>query len=227
MRLNRPTTVGAVVLILVAAALFAAVGPVAADTAQEDRLELVVHDDGSAQLTLFLVYDLDDEQDADGFDSIADDEAAQDELRDRFEARMTTVAEDTSARVDRDVSVSGAEIDLERDDGVGTVRLSITVTNLLAVDDGTLVLTEPFSSGFDVDGQFHVVVPDGHAVTDVHPSPTETDDQRLVWGPDVDLTGFELVLTAEDDPTDGIPGFGIGVALLGLLGVGVFLKRRR
>ena len=206
-----------------------------------DELIVEPSPDGSVDMTLVLTYDLSDDDDADGFNSIANDESVQEELRDRFEDRMQTVAADTDDRVDRDVSVSDAEIDLETDEAadIGTVTLSIAWEQLAVVEDGALVLTEPFASGFQTDQRMTVIAPDGYQFNSVNPDPTDSEDGEIRWGAGADLDGFEVVMHAvdteaedidaddrEDDET--LPGFGLFVGLVSLLaaaGLFQFLRR--
>lgn len=240
---GRSILVLAAVLVVLVATAGSIVGTAAATDTQQDTLEVVVNDDGTAHMTMTLIYNLSDDDDAAAFDSLVEDEEAQAEVLDRFESRMASVADDTSDALDRDVTVRDAAINLEHDEEaeVGIVELSITWENLVTVEDDMLTLTEPFSSGFDFEGEFHIVMPDGYEVADVTPASTTTDDQRLVFTEDEDLNGFELVMEATEDvditPTedsndstddDSIPGFGIVTALAGLMVIGyLFATQRR
>ena len=206
-----------------------------------DGLIVELRSDGSVEMILVLTYDLSDDDDADGFASIAEDESAQEELRDRFEKRMQLVAADTDDRLDRDVSVSGATIDLETDEAadIGTVTLSIEWEQLAAVEDDALVLTDPFASGFQTDQRMTVIAPEGYQFHSVDPDPTDLEDGEIRWGAGADLDGFEVVMHAVDvddedndaDDREGdetLPGFGLFVGLVSLLaaaGLFHFLRR--
>ena len=222
------------VALLVACMLVASLAgaPAVLADSGETAGELIVEPspDGSVETSLVLPYDLRDDDDADGFTSLAEDEAAQDELRDRFETRMQTVAAATDELVDRDVSVSDATIELETDEAAatGTVTLSITWAQLAVLEDGSLVLTEPFASGFQSDHRVIVIAPDGYQFQSVAPSPTESGDRAAQWAGGTDLDGFEVVMDPVDAETDdatvddsenheSLPGFGL------LLGMGSIL----
>lgn len=160
--------------------------------------------DGDATVTVTYTFDLSEDEREQAFTDLQDSESEREEFREAFENRMGMVASNASAAVDRELSVSGAEIELETIDGTGVVRLSIAWHNLAAVSNGELTLTEPFSSGFEPDRNFYVVVPDGYEVTAVSHEPTASADGSLLWETGTDLTGFELVaaVTETDDTTD-------------------------
>lgn len=207
-------------------------------TAEEDRLIVHLHEDGSADFTLVLVYDLADEQDADGFTSITSDTAAQAEIRDRYEDRMIAVASDANERVDREMTVSSASIEIEQraDGSLGFVVLSVTWEHLAQVDDDVLEIDEPVTSGFIAPVELVLVLPDGYGVGELTPQPTEMTDDQLRWAADTDLSGFGVTLAPTDEirandgedgsSTDALPGFGITVALGAVLGYTLWRTRR-
>lgn len=228
-------------VLLVAGMLLASLVGAAAVVADsgEPTDELIVEPspDGSVEMTLVLTYDLSEDSDADGFNSIAEDESAQEELRERYEDRMQTVAADTDDRLDRDVTVSGADIHLHTDEAanIGTVTLSITWEQLAAVEEGTLVITEPFASGFEAEQRVTAIAPDGYVFSTVEPSPTESAEAEISWATGTDLDGFEVVMDDMDaDPADdgddaeALPGFGLLLGIVGILvAIGVYQLRDR
>ena len=209
----------------------------AAGAGETDESSLVVEltDDGDATVSLVTVYDLTDEDEQQAFQSLQDDDEATDELRDRFAERMASVASSTGA--DGEAVITGKSIDLRTDDDRGIVTVSVTWVGLATVEDDTLVLTEPFASGFETDRPLVVTGPDGSTVDATSHEPVEIDAASAWWDAETDLNGFELVLSlddeaaddeeiGDDDPVedddaaeetaaaDGVPGFGLVVALL-------------
>ena len=232
----------------------AGTGVTAAGPGDTDESSLVVEltADGDATVSLVTVYDLTDEDEQQAFQSLQDDDEATDELRDRFAERMASVA--TSTGADGDAVITDESIDLRIDDDRGVVTVSVTWTGLATVENDTLVLTEPFASGFETDRQLVVTGPDDSTVEATSHEPVEVDAASVWWDAETDLNGFELVLSLDDEtddaeaveddgPTedepveddaeetagaDGVPGFGLVVAVLAIgSGLGlVFLSGR-
>ena len=218
----------ALVTAIVSALLFAGVGPVAAQS-QQDSPALVVDvaDDGDVDLTIVMTYDLANESDHEAFETLQTDEEALAALESRFADRMDGIATATATRVDRDVVATDEAVELATSDDTGIVRLSVTLENLAAVEDGRLVLTEPFASGFATDRPVVVHAPAGYEVADVSPTPTDQTEGTLTWESNTAFGGFELVL----EPSDGItglqtPGFGLTIALASLAGAALLVWRR-
>jgi len=161
-------------------------------------------------------------------------------------AFVVDLATDGSAEV-----VVTYTFDLETIDGTGDVTLSATWNGLAAVEDDTLVVTEPFASGFEPDRRFYLVGPDGYELESATPDPDERGDGYLAWEAGSDLDGFEVVASAVDGGSeDGItngsddegddgsgdgtatpdengPGFGPLVALLALVAAAVIAGNRQ
>ncbi|WP_096388953.1 DUF7345 domain-containing protein [Halopenitus persicus] len=227
---------------LVACSLFVgASGSVAATDHPADESAFVVdlEDDGDATVILRLTYDLETDDERAAFEALRNDSAARTDLRDRFASRMRSVANETTTDVDRATSIDDSSVDLTASDGIGVAELSVRWTGLAATTDGSIVLTEPFASGFEPDRQFVVEVPDGYSVTEVGPDPATVENGTHVWDAGTTLDGFEMVLSAEDgsDATgsatdtagttrDSAPGFGIGTAIAALLSAAIAIGRR-
>ena len=218
-----------------------AAAPAAAQTDEEQFL-VELDADGDADVSVTFAYDLDSDTEQAAFEELQDNETAQAELSERFENRMTAVAEDAGAATDREMSVSDASIELQRDGDVGLVTLSLTWSNLAAVDDDQVRVTEPFASGFEPDQPFILVAPDGYEITSATPDPSSSDSESATWSAGVSLDGFEVVAEADDGETDAatedddVPdendtedavGFGVVTAVLALLAVSLFAIRRR
>lgn len=238
----RRAATGALVALLVVSAAVAAVGPVAAsDASQEfvasDEAAFVVdlQQDGSADITLRLTYDLTTQNETESFESLRNDSQAQTELRDRFENRMQSVAADASNVTGREMRVTDASISLRTsDDGnTGIVSLSVTYEGLAAVDGDTLTVTEPFASGYVTNQAFVIRAPDGYSLPSVSPSAAQRSDSAAMWTADTNLDGFEVTAEPSETATTtkaetggGIPGFGVAGALVAIAAV-VSLARRR
>jgi DNA-binding MarR family transcriptional regulator len=93
-----------------------------------------------------------------------------------------------------------ASIDLQRsaDNETGVVTLSVTWDGLAAVEGDTLVVTEPFASGFTPDRTFVLTAPEGYSIATVTPQADTSDEGRATWEPNTDLSGFTVEL--EPDP---------------------------
>ena len=196
--------------------------------------------DGSADVSVTYAYDLASDDEADAFETIAQNETARTALADRFESRMNSVAERSAERTDREMSVTNAAIDLERTDGVGFVTLSVRWDGLAAVSDGTVTVTEPFASGFSPDRPLTVSAPDSYAITTATPAPSDTDGTAATWGAGADLDGFEVTAertetepatdsvdgTPADGETENTPGFGIAVTVVALVAAAMLASRR-
>ena len=166
--------------------------------ADEPGFVVELEENGDATVVVSYTFDLDDDERSQAFEELRDSETDRKEFRERFESRLSEVADDASAATNREMSVSDAEITFETVDGTGVVRLSVTWSGLAEASDDDLVVTEPFASGFVPDRPFHVVLPDSHEVRAITPSPDDRADEHLTWEPDTPLDGFELVVSPVD-----------------------------
>lgn len=236
----RPVATVAVVSLLLASAVAApAAGASGVDGVDEPALHVAVTADGEATISLLTVHDLTDDDERSAFESLEDDEQAQRELRDRFEDRMESVAEGSAE--DGAAAITDASIEVRSEDERGIVAVSVTWDDFADVDDGTLVVAEPFASGFEADRRLVVTGPDGSTIESAAPDPTATDGARASWAAGTDLDGFEVVISLDADgghdagadesaegAVDGTPGFGAGAALAVLgLGLGAATTRVR
>ncbi|MEF8781539.1 MAG: PGF-CTERM sorting domain-containing protein [Haloarculaceae archaeon] len=212
---------------------------------------VTLHEDSPADVTVTYTFDLTDDARQDAFDELRTNESAESAFEDRFKQQLQGVAKDAANATGREMSITAVDVAFETSGDTGVVRVTATWDGLAATDGEGLTVTEPFASGFEPDRQFAVVVPDGYAVDTVAPSPDERSADQLEWTAGTDLEGFELAASptagdgekgaaaddgsetgAEDDspggetPGDSGPGFGILIAVLGILGVGLFWLRR-
>ena len=182
----------------------AAAGVMEASATEDDDPAFVVdlEADGDATVTLVSVYDLDDEDERDAFDELRDDEATQAELADRFEERLSAVADESEAVVDREMTVSAGSTEVRTDDDRGIVAVSVEWSALAGVDDDRLTLTEPFASGFETDRPLVLVAPDDATLESATHDPDRSDDDRASWDAASDLDGFEVSYALDGDETD-------------------------
>lgn len=162
-----------------------------------------LEENGDATVVVTHTFDLDDDARAQAFEDLRESETEREEFRQRFESRMSDVADDASVATDREMSISDADIELETVEGTGIVRLSVNWNGLAAASDDSLVVTEPFASDFTSDRPFHVVIPDSHEVSTVMPAPAEQHDTYLTWATGADLDGFELIVSPAEAADDG------------------------
>lgn len=230
-----------VTLLVVGALLVGAVGPAAAQTAEESARSLAIdlHEDGSAAVSLTVAYELDSQDDRDAFTSLRDDRAAREQFRTRFASRMAAVAEDAENATGREMAVTDSDVSVETDGDTGLVTLSVTWDGLAAVEDDRLVVTEPFASGFATDRPVTLTVPDGYEVTAVSPEPTDSEDGAVTWSSGTALDGYEVTAAPAEGSDGGTisagtvgtvadgPGFGAVAALLAIAVAVSLLARRR
>lgn len=165
--------------------------------------------DAPARVTLQLTFDLTGDTDRRAFETLQEDRSARADVRDRFQNRMQSVADNTERRVDRNMTVSDADISLATsDDGdTGVVTLSIVWAEIAgrAGDDAepNLVITEPFASGFTPSREFtvRVLAPDNYRLTRVTPDPMRQSGTSAAWAAGTSLDEFLLEFT----PRNGTP----------------------
>lgn len=203
--------------------------PVGPSNAEEPTLHVELSENGDATVTLVSVYTLTESSDRNSFESIRADEQTRSEMLERFADRLETVS--TEIDSDGNDSITGAEANLRSSGDRGIVSLSVTWDSLATDDGETLVVDEPFASGFEADRTLVVVGPEGSTLESSTPEPTATDGERAVWETKTDLDGFEAAFTPPseessggDDESDATPGFGGAVAVVSIV---VLLEHRR
>lgn len=229
------------VLVLLSSGL---VAPTAAKDAPSPSFVVDLHADGSATVTATFTFDLTSDAERVAFEALANDSAAREDMRSRFEQRLAAVVAAAENRTDRSMAISDPTIDIRTVGETGVVTVTVDWSGLARSSDGSLVVTEPFASEFSPDRRFVFRVPDGYEVTSVTPAPDTRTADTLEWAAGSDLSGFEVRLTqtaadgtaeptTTDEPADastetpGQPGFGIGLAIAALLTALALLARRR
>jgi hypothetical protein len=227
-----------VVALALACVLAAVAGPAAAASGvQESRDDgsstvVALQSDGDAEVTLAVTFDLTTDAEREAFESLRANETKQADLREQYGDRMGSVAAAASNETDREMTVGDPSIAFETADGSdrGLVRLSVTWSNLAAVEGDRMTVSEPFASGFAPEGEFSVVAPEGYDIESTTPAPDESTVRRATWTAGSDLDGFEAVVESDDGPETGdrLPGFGVQAALAALLAgiAGIGYRRR-
>lgn len=220
LRLRELTTV-AVAVLLVATLATPAAAASQADEYDEPALVVELEPNGDATMTAVFTYDLESDSERQAFEALQNDSAARDELETRFTDRMSAIAETVDGSVDRDVSVTAGSIDLRTEGDRGIAAVSVEWTGLAAVEDGQLVVTEPFASGTEFDRAVVLVGPDDSTFESATPEPTTQDDRSATWAAGTDLSGFEATFALSGNAdgggaVDGLPGFGTLAATLAL-----------
>lgn len=235
---------------LLALATSPLIGSAKAQTDSMDRplFEVLLDRDGTADVTLVLTFDLTSDSDQRAFETLQNDETAQEDVKNRFHNRMESVANQSERITDREMEVTDPNINLTRsaDGETGVVMISLTWNGLAGVEEDHLILTEPFASGFTPDREFRVRItaPSGFQVTTVRPDPDSQSDSRVAWQAGTDLSGFVLAFSPEnqtplpdtviegyqsDDTVEspvgegntGMPGFGALIALFAIGFIGL------
>lgn len=222
---NHPA--GAVALALV---LVVALAGLPGATAQESSGERVIVDveaDGDATVTTVYVYDLTDDGDRQSFSALEDD---RENLSRTYAQRLRAVADGVADETGREMAIEDPNASIDHRGDVGVVRLSVTWTNLAAIEGDRLVLAAPFDDGFDSDRPLVVRAPDGEEITDTAVEPTDRSDGQATWSTERDLAGFQATMTGADAGGGGggdalAPS--LAVPILGLLAGGVLLAAHR
>lgn len=218
--------------------------PISAQNATEPAFIVAVNEAGSAEVSVRSSFDLETESERQAFLGLLDDDQAQENAKARFLDRMNAVADDAENATGRDMQVTDPTIELSvtDDNETGVITLSATWSGLAAVEGDTLVITEPFASGFTTERQFILRAPHGYMISSASPEPVSTTSGSATWDPGTELAGFSVTLQPAPTPTEagtatvagettesgGQPGFGLmsGIAAL-LTFVGVRAGRRK
>lgn len=205
---RRAATVGVLVVLCLSTALTGAgLAVQTTDTTQtattSDTAEFVVGvgADGDATVAVSYTFDLDDDARQAAFEQLRENDSAREAFKKDFEQQLADVAAEAGAAAGREMSVTDTTLGFETADDTGIATLSVTWTDLAAVEEDRLVVTEPFASGFETDRPLHVVAPDGYSVTDASPAPDSPTDETASWAAGSDLTGFEVVVSDDAEKT--------------------------
>lgn len=216
----------ALTVTLVALSLVAAAVPATAQSGGvEESLVVSLDDDGSAEVSLRLTYDLRSDDRRAAFESLRDDAAARERRARAFGDRMAGVADAIAAETGRETAVSNVGADLRTVDRTGVVELAATVDGFAATPGDRVRVAAPFAGGFVTDRPLVVVPPEGYERTTATPAPDATADGRLRWGANRDLSGFEATFAAGGSGASA-PGFAPFTGLAALVAAGALAARR-
>lgn len=224
---KRPVMVAVVVAAMLVAGTVPAAG---ADGTPSPSFEVVLAEDGSAVVSITVVYEFETADDRDAFTGLENDASAREDIRNRFEKRIASVADASATETGREMSVSDSSADVYTVDGadVGVVEFSVAWDGFAAVEDDQLVVTEPFASGFDANRKVTVVAPEGYRLVDAEPSAAEVAYGEATWAAETSLEGFDATFEESDGGIASVaqPGFG-ALAAIGAVLVVVFAGRFR
>lgn len=184
--------------------LVAAVAPAAAVQDTNEQLVVALEADGDATVTEITSYDLTNESERRTFERLESNETARQQRADQFRAHLQRGAERAAEESGREMAVSEVSVNLSRGHENGTVRLSANWSNLARAEEGAVIVTEPFASGFQVNRTLAVEGPEGYVRAGTNPPPARALRNVAYWGPDDDLTGFQAAF-AEPDATTSTP----------------------
>ena len=241
MRAGRTLLTG---LTLAVVLVSATVTPAAATQTTSPSLTVDLRADGDAEVTVVSTFYLEGDDERAAFDALRNNETAREAYTARFADRWRAVAANTADETGRAMSVSDASLALTREGSTGVATVTITWTNLAAAEDGTVRLTEPFTSGFEPDRRVVVVLPEEYDLRRASGEPTSRSDGRIVYDTDARFDTFAVVadgpsvetetpLSLSVDSPEGEstttggsgPGFGVVAALAGALAAALLGRR--
>lgn len=185
-------------------------------------------EDGDATVTLRLSFDLDREEERQALARLRENRST---IAAEFEEELAAVAARTADRTGREMRVSGSSVRVSTDGSTGVVELSATWVGLAAVEDGRLVVSEPFSEAFRPPGRFEIRGPEGFELDAAAPASETTAAPGASWPAGSSLDGLQVAFVPADSSTSqSLPGFGFpaGIVAVGVVAaVAVIAARRR
>ncbi|MFA9415048.1 hypothetical protein [Natrinema sp. HArc-T2] len=203
-----------------------------AQSQQTDSAFVVaLEDDGDANVSITVSFDLTDEADRTAFNALQTNETKREQLEARTEKRFRTVAASTANETGREMTIENPRVSFETVDqnDRGIVSVSATWTELAATDDDRLRLSKPFASGFIAEQPVVLTLPDGYTLAESTPAPADRTDTRITWGANTSLEGYEAVVVPSDteaESGDAQPGFGLGATAV-TVAAAAWLRRQR
>lgn len=201
------------------------------DAAEDTKFVVALAEDGDATVTLRLTFDLDREEERQALERLRENSSA---IAAGFEDQLEAVALRTAEETGRAMSISEATVRVSTEGSTGVVELSATWVGLAAVEDGRLVVSEPFADGFSPPGRFEVRGPEGYELDAAAPTSETASGPAASWPAGSSLDGFQAAFVpaeaAADSTSQSLPGFGILAGLLAvtlLAGTTVLVASRR
>lgn len=234
--------VGTVTVVAIVGLLVASAAPAVASD-HPGTVTVDVEADGDATVTISYRFDLTSTAEQQAFEELTTDEGARSDLVQRFEDRLSAVADASANATGREMAITDVAMTARTEGETGIVDIRATWTNIAAIDDTRLTVTEPFASGFETGRTVRIVGPEDATIASVSPSPDDRSGATLVWNGGTDLTELEAAFEVQDGPaggettagggdeqtdtTDGGgPGFGLAAALAALAGMALLARRR-
>ena len=204
----------------------------AVDEPVNGRFIIELETDGDANVVFTDEYDLTDAEQRAAFENARSNETLRRQAGSRFREGIQSLSEAINQRVDRELRVGAVTVGTAIDGETGVVAYQFRWENLASVDEGQIVLSEPFSAYARVDQELIVFAPEGGELTSVSPKPARQDDGVASW-PGLTQFGdnFEVIATVptetEESGTDPPPTFSNGSETYGgapvALGVSILL----
>jgi hypothetical protein len=203
-----------VVTAVLPAALVVPVGAVH-DAGSQFVIELEA--DGDATVTVVDEYERSNESQWEAFEAIRDDARRQTDRAAAVTDRLRTGAAEASSTTGREMTVSEATVNVTTANATGVVRVRARWTGLAAVDReaGSVQVSEPFASGFEVERPLAVHGPPGFTRASTHPEPGRALKNAAFWAGDRDLDGFRARFTGSVPAPSGTPTATVGPVTVG------------
>jgi hypothetical protein len=202
-------------------------------------MEVAVEEDGDAAWRIEYRMELDTDEDEQAFEDLQSDiESDPDPYVERFHNRMNATADSAANSTGRemaitDVFVSATREELPKERGV--VTFTFRWSNFAATDGDRLYAGDAIDGLFlDENTSLLMSWPEGYALVDASPSPTDTRDNAVSYdGPTNFGAGEPRIELAPEGAAGGPGGVPVsplvvaGIVVLGLLAIGAVLVARR
>jgi hypothetical protein len=210
----------------------------AVDEPANGRFIIELETDGDANVVLTDEYDLTDAEQRAAFENAHSNETLRRQAGSRFREGLRSLSQAINQRVDRELRVGTVTVGTAIDGETGVVAYQFRWENLASVDEGQIVLSEPFSAYARVDQELIVFAPEGGELTSVSPQPARQGEDVASWPGRTALgEDFEVVATgpeeANEEPTTHFSdpsethGGPIALGIAALLLASLFVGRER
>ncbi|WP_435178161.1 DUF7345 domain-containing protein [Halorussus sp. AFM4] len=167
----------------------------------EDAFVVSVSDDGDAEVSLVTTFNLTADAEKRAFERFRRNETERRTLRQQFAGNLRHVIEAVDNRTERDMGSANPSVTVTTagNGTTGVVAVTVTWRNLAAERDGSLVVEQPFASGFRTERTFVLRAPDGYAFAEVTPTADTNRDATATWTANSSLDGFRAVMQSTDE----------------------------
>ncbi|MFW6382474.1 MAG: helix-turn-helix transcriptional regulator [Haloferacaceae archaeon] len=188
--------------------------------------------DRSADWTVIVTYDLDEESDRAAFDDLAADYENGNASVGPSVSLYENLAALAAERTDREMAIESVDHDASRRDGEGTLQLSFTWTAFLAEDDDELAFGDaletpegdPWLTSLGADQELQINTPPGYSITSANVG--FSDNTVRITGPHTFESSPPIRISLEGSALFR-PTFLVGTAVIALGIVGAALLVRR